>query len=269
MADDNMKVWKDFDLTNFLSDIDMFNKLSKNQLQHIADACTLKPLHKEPDTYIVQQGKEAPGIFFLVAGQVQLMRRALPDVVDWGVWHHRVVEPKELWGEIETALDEHTALTTAWPKKIPVQVFLIERENLWRLMREDSDIAACILRRVALRFQERMSDLTEFRMLSARQRLCLYMLRNGQEPGKDVCLTNEQFSEIIGATIGNVQKYISELSGGVKKNHTTGKDDAPAYISRKIENGIRRLHVTDENGLISRMRNDTRERTRVADEADP
>ena len=127
--------------TDGLAAVPLFEKLSKRDLQRVADVAT--ELQVEPGKLLVSQGRPGDELFVILDGKA-LVRRNDRKVGEMG--------PGEYFGEL--SLLDRLPRAADVVAHTPMRVLVIDRDRFQTVLREVPDIATTLLASMAARLRE-------------------------------------------------------------------------------------------------------------------
>jgi CRP/FNR family cyclic AMP-dependent transcriptional regulator len=135
----------------FLAQVPLFRSLSRKQLQSVANAVT--PRHFDAGEVMVEQGKGGVGLFILVSGRAEAIRKRL-DGIETVV---NTFGPTDFFGELALLNDEpRTASVVATED---TECLVLVRWELLPKLQADGEMTTAILQELASRFQRALAVL--------------------------------------------------------------------------------------------------------------
>jgi len=135
----------------FLAQVPLFRSLSRKQLQSVANAATRR--HFGAGEVMVEQGKGGVGLFILVSGRAEAIRKRL-DGIETVV---NTFGPTDFFGELALLNDEpRTASVVATED---TECLVLVRWELLPKLQADGEMTTAILQELASRFQRALAVL--------------------------------------------------------------------------------------------------------------
>jgi len=171
-----------------IRDIPFFAMLDERTLADIARQ--MQSCRYRPGEYIMFEGEQPPGLFFVRRGRVRLSRTAN----DGREQVLAMVGSGENFNAVPL-FDDHPNPTTARAMS-PVYCLLLPRDALLALIRRHPDLALAALREMAGQLRELVVLVEDLAFRSVRERLARQLLREAAEGAAE--LTHQELAERTG-----------------------------------------------------------------------
>lgn len=168
--------------------IPFFAALDERTLADVARQ--IQPCTYRPGEYILFEGEQPPGLFFVIRGRVRLSRTA-PDGREQVL---AMIGSGENFNMVPL-FDERPNPTTARAMS-PVHCLLLPRDALLALLRKHPDLALAALRELAGQLRELVILVEDLAFRSVRERLARQLLQEASEGTAE--LTHQELAERTG-----------------------------------------------------------------------
>ena len=171
-----------------LCNIPFFAALDEQTLADVARE--MQRSDYRPGEYILFEGEQPPGLFFVLRGRVRLSRTA-PDGREQVL---AMIGPSENFNAVPL-FDERPNPATARAMS-PIHCLLLPRTALMKLIAQHPDLALALLRELAGQLRELVVLVEDLAFRSVRERLARQLLREASEGTAE--LTHQELAERTG-----------------------------------------------------------------------